>query len=65
MITDGDDRRLYLTANEARALQLFSAPLVLGEALFARPEIEVLDDARRLLAECLRRGLLVDSAERR
>lgn len=59
MITGGDGKRLYLTADEARALELFSTPQVLGEALFARPEIEALDDARRLLAECLRRGLLV------
>jgi len=59
MITTGDDKRLYLTADEARALELFSAPQILGEALFARPEIKALDDARRLLAECLRRGLLV------
>lgn len=59
MVSSGDGKRLYLSADEARALVLFSAPQVLGEALFARPEIEALDDARRLLAECLRRGVLV------
>ena len=59
MISTGAGKRLYLGAEEARALELFSTPQILGEALFARPEIAALDDARRLLAECLRRGLLV------
>src|SRR5690606_35100173 len=49
---------LYVTPAEARLLALFRAPQTFGEALFARPEIDALDDARGFLAECLRRGLL-------
>lgn len=50
---------LFCDAHEVRALELFATPQVLGEDLFARPEIEALGDPRRRLAEWMRRGLLV------
>jgi Fe-S-cluster containining protein len=49
---------LYVTPAEARLLGLFRTPQVFGEALFERPEIEALEDARAFLAQCLRRGVL-------
>jgi hypothetical protein len=62
VISACEGARVYLTAGEASALRLFTTPQVLGEALFARPKVEALEDARRLLAECLRRGLLVEGS---
>ena len=62
VITGPDGERLFLTAAEARALQLFEEKgWVLGETLLHRPEMTALEQPRIFLATCMRRGLLVPS----
>jgi len=53
------DIRLDLSDEDAVLLRLFATAQVLGEALFARPEVEGHDDPRGFLAQCLRSGILV------
>ena len=54
--------RLFLSANEASALRLFSVPQIIGEALLERDELTRLGDAKGFLAECMRREILLASA---
>ncbi|MBW2736363.1 MAG: hypothetical protein JRH20_28585 [Deltaproteobacteria bacterium] len=61
IVRDGNGNALlFCDEAQAAALLLFREPQVLGEALLAREEIEALDDARGMLAECMRRGILVE-----
>jgi len=48
------DEQLWVTDDEAALLRLFAEPRRLGEAIFARPEVESVPHARDFLAECLR-----------
>ena len=52
--------RVFLTADQARALRLFETPQLLDERLLERPEITALDDPREFLAVFMRRSVLVE-----
>ena len=54
--------RELFEAEEIDLLRTFHHPQHFDEALFERPELERLNTARQLLAQCLRLGILVDAS---
>jgi hypothetical protein len=54
-----EPHRYFLHKEESDILDLFTEPVVIGEALFEKKEIADFEDARDFLAECLRKSVLI------